>query len=243
MDFSKEVDPVEILERNKSSITLILEKITETSLGTEKDIVLIGLYNNLIQTTRETFILLKYKSTESIGAILRSQSEIFITLMYILKSREIEKTAEYFYNWSKFKNIQSAKKINYWEDNQIDETPYLEAEDKCKNYCLEYIEEHQNVSNFDLYRSNNWLGFDERTNSIRKIFKFVGYEKYYFILYSPMSSMSHGTGVVENVIRHGQNTIEFKSMIKPLTILRFQLEFLEDVREKMMKYYNISNVG
>lgn len=238
MDFSKTYDPNRVLELNDDNLSSLMRKIRNEKQGDEVDLVLLGLYNNLIQTTRESFLISKNGMMESIGAILRSQSEVFITLMYILKSKNIRETAEYFFNWSKFKNIQSAKLINKWEGKILDESSYVEFEKKYLEGALEYITKYKNERKFDIYKSNNWLGFDKKTSSVRKTFKYVGYEKHYFILYSPMSSMSHGTGIVENIRTFDQDKVEFKSMIHLSSMLKFQIEFLEDIREKITNYYH-----
>ena len=239
MDFSNEIDPIAVLRKNEETLTNIQRKIRNERLANETDIVLIGLFNNLVKTTSDSFLLSQQGMMESIGPILRSQSEIFITLIYILKNKNVAESAEYFYNWSKFKNIQSAKLINKWEDKILDESQYKDFEKRYLEGALGYIRKYQTEKGFDIYRSNNWLGFSRETNSVRKIFKYVGYEKFYFILYSPMSSMSHGTGVVENVKQYDGHKLEFKSMIGLRSMFRFQLEFLEDIREIITKYYQL----
>lgn len=227
---------IENSEVRKQLITLI----NESGGATESKLSIISIYNAMVELLNESVFLADNNHGYSLPILLRSQSELFANICFILKSENIDEVGKYYFYWSKYKNHQVALKSVRWSKRNIETGEALDYNRYAEEFIKKYVRENVRKRNkkYKLDTSSSWLFYEYDLRNTRMVFKCIGYEEKYHTIFAMMSSMVHSSGVIENSI-HADDKEGGRYLSSPLdpdTILSHSVYFLEEIKPLLYDY-------
>ena len=153
--------------------------------------------------------------------ILRSEFEIFIQMLFLLKNpNEIEKKA-LLYHYCDIRRMN-----DYLEKEELDEFLFKHE------YLLDI---HQEYMKSPLIDKNNWYSiYEKKKISFKILCASVGKEDYYNRIYSHLSADTHSTGCIElNTIFEPEDNkyylLNFRSFERNDTLMIYHIDFFRNV--------------
>lgn len=218
----------------------LLNLINESGGATESQLSIISIYNTMVELLNESVFLADNNHGYSLPILLRSQSELFANICFILKSENIDEEGKYYFYWSKYKNHQTALNSISWSKKKIGTEEALSFNREAEKIINKYVRENVKNKNrrYTLNTSSSWLFYEYDLRNIRMVFKCIGYEEKYHTIFAMMSSMVHSSGVIENSI-HADDKEGGRYLSSPLdpdTILSHSVYFLEEIKPLLYDY-------
>lgn len=217
----------------------LLNLVNESGGATESQLSIISIYNTMVELLNESVFLADSNHGYALPILLRSQSELFANICFILKSENIDEVGKYYFYWSKYKNHQTALKSVKWSKRNIEISEALDFNRYAEKFINEYVRKNVKKRNkkYTLNTSSSWLFYEYDLRNIRMVFKCIGYEEQYHTIFAMMSSMVHSSGVIENSIRADDMEGRYlSSPLDPGTVLTHSIYFLEEMKPLLYDY-------
>lgn len=198
------------------------------------------IYHTMVELLSESIHLASNGYLYSLPIILRSQSEFFASLCFILQSEKVEEVAVYYYKWSKYKNSKTA--LNSLRENpkDVDLEKIYPVIDKLKIEIQKYVNENTKEKNeeYILDRSSNWLSYENDIKSTKLLFKKIGYEKLYHVIFATTSSVVHSSGAAENTFSDKNGNRHLGSPFDKESVLTYHVLLLNELYPYLSRYFN-----
>lgn len=238
---SREKIKEKLIEHSKVRKQL-LTLINESGGATESKLSIISIYNAMVELLNESVFLADNNHGYSLPILLRSQSELFANICFILKSENIDEVGKYYFYWSKYKNNLTALKSIKWNKKSIDTVEVLKFNCYAEKFINKYVTKNVKKKNkkYQLKTSSSWLAYEYELRNILRVFRSIGYAEQYHTVFAMMSSMVHSSGVTENSIYAEEGGRYLASPIDPDTVLTHSVYFLEEMKPLLYGYMESS---
>ncbi len=199
----------------------------------------------LLELNDALSVMVKNSLITTAFPLLRSEFEIMIQIIYILKDSDKIEQKALLYHYCNIRRINDH--LNKEELNEfLDKHEYLK--DIHKRY--------KDVDNID--KVNWYTTFEEKQTTFKKLCEITGYSDFYEKIYSHLSADIHGTGCIElntKYIEDKYYLLNFRTFKRDHTLMIYHIDFCrkvflkfisvftdnEDIRVKVQSFYEKSD--
>ena len=229
------------------------------------DFVFIGFIFLIYQRTGSFLCLIENKLLDSIDLLARSTFEIYVQLLFILKSDTQKRIESYllscdlenFYNFDEL--YATIKRLEKCDPNN-NYTRIMSLKTSIESQLYKITSENQYnhdktqlINKYKSYFPNNnsnkpekilWYNYNTHVNNFKKLCEEVGKLSDYLALYSFLSKENHNKNIKTDFHLTKNNTIKFRSHGNNITSnnlmlnMKVQTKYIDDVIIKMYDYYN-----
>lgn len=214
-----------------------------------QDLVVLGLYIEMINKTNSINLLLENNMTSGTESIGRSIFEIFVYLKFIFEKDTKNRAMSFILKENiRERNFLKKLKGNDWESNEtrkalgITLQNILDEESKHNDSHMEkeWKERYRNIH--QERNPKNWYDFDGKTNNFYLLCKKMDYIGYYNTIFRILSADTHSTDIARNFHLEDGFIAILKNKDTGQSLEAIVQFFLYEIMMDILKFYNLKNL-